>query len=51
MIYAINNIIPPKEWKHNPTLKDKNNQTVAMHLIDRKIFPPKEWCYNPDLDI
>ena len=28
MLYAQKGKIPPKEWKHDPTLMNKNNLTV-----------------------
>ena len=32
MMLAFNGIIPPKEWCHDPNIKDKYGYTVAMHL-------------------
>ena len=32
MLYARNGIVPPKEWKHDPSIEDKNGKTVAMLL-------------------
>ena len=43
MILANNGIIPPKEWYHNPLLKNEIKDTVALILIYNDILPPKEW--------
>ena len=32
MKLAEKGIIPPKEWEHNPTLKNKNGWTTALHI-------------------
>lgn len=32
MILAYNGIIPPKEWNHNPEMKDDYGCTVSMLL-------------------
>ena len=32
MILIRNGIIPPKEWIHDPNIKDKYNHTVAYYL-------------------
>lgn len=40
MIYASKGIMPPKEWEHDPNLKDKNNNTVALLLAKTSIIPP-----------
>ena len=36
-------IIPPKEWYHEPELKDRWNNTVASRLVFSKLIPPEEW--------
>ena len=40
MYLARSNIIPPKEWYHNPLLYNKYKETVAIYL-SFKIIPPK----------
>ncbi len=47
MYLAISKIIPTKEWYHNPTLVNKDNETVAIRLADKGIVPPKEWHHDP----
>ena len=42
---AFKGIIPPKEYFHDPELKDKFGNTVALTLIKRGIIPPSEWLY------
>ena len=32
MYLANNRIIPPKQWIHDPNIKDNNNRTVAYYL-------------------
>ena len=32
MIYAKNGIIPSKEWKHDPNIKDEYDNTVTDYL-------------------
>ena len=47
---AFNGIIPPKEWYHDPTFRDVDGFTVALHLAHKKgIIPPKEWHHDPEL--
>lgn len=46
MILANNGIIPPKQWHHDPLLKNSDKETVAKILINRKIMPPREWMYD-----
>ena len=43
MLLAENGIIPPREWIHNPKLKDSFGWTVAMRLASSGIIPPEEW--------
>ena len=43
MTLADNCIIPPKEWYHNPLLRNEGADTVALILIYNDILPPKEW--------
>ena len=40
MYLAINGIIPPKEWEHDPAIKGRNGLTVAMVLAQNGIIPP-----------
>ena len=49
MILASKGIIPPKEWRHDPLLKDKNNNTVAIILSSKGIIPPREWMHDINL--
>lgn len=49
MILVDNNIIPPKEWYHDPLLKDINDNTVAIILSSEGIIPPKEWIHDMDI--
>ena len=47
MCLAENEIIPPKEWYHNPNINSKYFNTVAEILANKGIIPPKEGlCYN-----
>ena len=41
--------IPPKEWCHDPNLRDNDGRTVAMYFARMGIIPPKEWYHNPRL--
>ena len=43
MAYGEKGIIPPKQWHHDPLLKDNGGLTVALFLISNDISPPKEW--------
>ena len=47
MYLAINKIIPPKEWYHDPMLQYIWGETVAMFLAWKGIIPPKEWHHDP----
>lgn len=42
MILAENYTIPPKEWHHDPLLKNNIERTVATILLNNYILPPKE---------
>lgn len=46
MYMAAHGHIPSNIWKHDPTKKDSNGNTVAMLLAENKIIPPDEWHYN-----
>ena len=47
MRLADNEILPPKEWQHDPNIKNNYGETVAMILASKGILPPKEWLiYN-----
>mgnify|MGYP005819128905 CR=1 FL=1 len=42
MLLASNGIVPPKEWVHDPNIKNTDNHTVAYYI--NNIFPvPNEW--------
>ena len=38
MYLAMNNIIPPKEWEHNPIITDSLGDTVAMKFAKNNII-------------
>ena len=46
MYYAMNGEIPPENYYHDPTIKDKNGYTVAMMLVIHGKVPPKEWMHD-----
>ncbi len=48
MLLSINNIIPPKEWYHDPKLCDNHGNTVAVYLLLNNISLPNEWKYEYD---
>ena len=50
MILAIKGIVPPKEWNHDPLLKDRNDNTVAIILSSKGIIPPKEWMHDINIE-
>ena len=37
MILAKNKVEIPKEWEHNPTLKNNDGYTVALYMVDNNI--------------
>ena len=39
MILAYHEIIPPKEWYHDPTICDSCGWTVAINLATKGIIP------------
>ena len=41
MFLSRNGMIPPKEWEHNPNIKNKYNDTVAILLAYKGKIPPK----------
>ena len=48
MYLASNGIIPPKEWYHNPELRNNKGETVEDILTQKNIEVPKEWkIYHP----
>ena len=49
MWLAFKGIIPPKEWYHNPEIKNSYNDTVAILLAGNKIIPLHEWYHSPVL--
>ncbi len=48
MYLAYNNIIPPKEYAHDPKLCDTNGNTVAIILLKKKLEVPEYWRYDPE---
>ena len=46
MLLADHGIISPKEWQHDPLMRDANDCTVAMILASAGIIPPKEWEHD-----
>ena len=38
-----NSIIPPKEWIHDPNIKDKYNYTVSYYFKYNNLPVPNEW--------
>ena len=48
MYLAEKGIIPPKEWQHDPNIKDKWGKTVAYHLKYNNLPIPNEW-YDDDM--
>ena len=46
MLFADRDIIPPKEWNHDPLIKNVNGQTIALILAGSGIIPPKEWEHD-----
>ena len=51
MHLANNKIIPPKEWYHNPNIRDNNHHTVAHYLKTHNIPVPNEWYDESMKDI
>jgi len=43
----MNGIIPPDEWKHNPAINDKFNDSVALWLASKAVIPPTYWNHDP----
>ena len=41
MLLSKNKIVPPSNWEHDPTLRNKDKNTVAMLLSYNSIIPPK----------
>ena len=41
MYLAKNNIIPSKEWEHDPELKDKYGNTVCYYLFNNRLQVPE----------
>ena len=50
MILASKGIIPPKEWYHDPKLKNNDNKTVALLLIFKCETLPNEWLYDINIE-
>ena len=51
MILVYNEIIPPKEWIHDPNITNKNNKTVADILKEEHLPIPNEWYDNNMKDV
>ena len=49
MLLAENKIIPPKEWIHDPRIKNIKNLTVYDILKTKNINVPDEWDYKKAL--
>ena len=43
MMLAFNGIIPPKEWCHDPNIRDLWKNTVAHYLKTHNIPVPNIW--------
>ena len=41
--------VPPKELYHDPLLKNKDDETVAMISASRGTIPSKEWMHDINL--
>lgn len=39
MIFALNNIEIPNEWRHSSSIRNKYGYSVAMYLADKGIIP------------
>ena len=48
MKLAEHGIIPPKEWIHDPNIKDKWGNTVA-DFLKRQYFPISNEWYNENM--
>ena len=49
MLLAKKGIIPPKEYYHDPNIKNNDGDTVAILLARNGIIPPKEWHHDPNI--
>lgn len=45
MLYAINNQLPPKEWYHDPKIKNAMGCSVKQILLAHGLTYPEEWDY------
>ena len=43
MLLAYNGIIPPKEWIHDPNIKNKRGDTVAYYLKKKNLPVSNKW--------
>ena len=43
MLLAKDGIVPPKQWIHDPNIKDKGYYTVVRYLKENKLPVPNEW--------
>ena len=48
MTLAWKGIIPPKEWYHNPTIKDNDGKTVEDYLLENDKEVPEYWRIKDD---
>ena len=49
MVLLSNDIIPPKQWQHEPLLRTEYGNTVAIYLASKGIIPPKKWMHDINL--
>lgn len=50
MLLAENCIISPKEWYHNPKLRDNNGMTVALYIAKYcNCIPDEYWNHDPKI--
>ena len=50
MLLAMNNIEIPKEWYHDPLIRNKNNYTTAMYIAQYcNCIPDESWNHDPKI--
>ena len=49
MHMAYNRIIPPKEWYHDPLLRNDYGETVGLVLAFHGIIPSEHWMHDINL--
>ncbi len=47
MYLAKKEIIPPKEWYHDPNIKNEQNKSVCNYLCENNLFIENKW-YSDD---